>query len=255
MKHVLYTQEHKAHAHMDAMKKGFPARHVSLDENKLAPGDDVLHIVGGLQFGALDRMREIQMNGAPYIFYDRAYFGGGPGKDRLRITANAYQKHRIQKGATSRFRRLGVELKPWKNGGDHVLLVPPSAAVRALFSLTENWEGRLVSRLNEITSLPIKVSRKGDPVPLEERLRNCWCVVTWTSNVAVDAIVAGVPAFTSQFSAAAPVAGSILELETLFENPPKPDREEWAESLAWGQFRLDEIRDGYAREVVMEAFE
>lgn len=254
MRHVLYTQRHKARGHMDAMEKGFPGQRVDLDSGKLASGDDVLHIVGGLQFGALERMKEIQLSGAPFIFYDRAYFGGGPGSERLRITANAYQKNKVQAGVAGRFAKLGVELKPWTQDGDHILFVPPSPAVRALFSVGDDWEGRILKRLADATKRPVRVSVKGDPAPLEERLRGCWCVVTWTSNVAVDAIVAGVPAFTSAHSAAAPVAGSLLDLETLIEGPPTPKREAWAESLAWGQFDLAEIRGGYAKEIVMEGF-
>ena len=253
MRHVLYTQRHKARAHMEAMEKGFPGARISLDEGKLFPGDDVLHIVGGLQFGALDRMKEIQRAGAPFIFYDRAYFGGGPGSDRLRITAGAYQKHLLQIGVKGRFQRLGVELKPWRAGGGHILLVPPSPAVRTLFSVADDWEARIVKRLEKV-GREVRVSHKGDPIPLEDRLRDCWCVVTWTSNVAVDAIVAGIPAVTSPYSAAAPVSGSLLELETIVKNPIRPAREAWAESLAWGQFSLDEIRSGHAKEIVMEGF-
>src|SRR5688572_4901065 len=169
MRHVLYTQRHKARGHMEAMEKGFPGERLSLDENRLARGDDVLHIVGGLQFGALERMKEIQLAGAPFIFYDRAYFGGGPGSDRLRITANAYQKHRVKIRGEGRLQRF-AEVKPWTNGGDHILLVPPSQAVRTLFSVSDDWHERVAARLQKATKRPVRVSHKGDPVPLEQQM-------------------------------------------------------------------------------------
>jgi hypothetical protein len=77
--------------------------------------------------------------------------------------------------------------------------------------------------------------------------------VTWTSNVAVEAIVAGVPAFVSRYSAAAPMAGMLDTLEHRIETPPMPDgREGWAASLAYGQFTLAEIASGYCAEIVMD---
>jgi hypothetical protein len=74
--------------------------------------------------------------------------------------------------------------------------------------------------------------------------------VTWSSNVAVEAICAGVPAFTSKLSAASPVAGDLEFLEAMIEKPPMPEREQWAWSLAYGEFTLQEIQSGYAREVI-----
>lgn len=262
MHEVLYTQHYKAFHHMKAMEAGWPdAERLSLDAGRLAPpnGADRLHIVGGLQFGALDRMRKIRAAALPYIFYDRAYFGGGPRSDRLRITAGAYQKHWIDRAwggnrTPGRAAAFGVTLRPWRHGGGHILLVPPGEAIRTLFGLGD-WEGQMLARLKRATQREVRVSYKGDPAPLEERLHNCHCVVTWTSNVAVDAIVAGVPAFTSEWSAAAPVAWDLDMLWTDIEMPRRNgEREIWAESLAWGQFTLQEIASGLARSIVMEAF-
>ena len=260
VRQVLYTQRVKARAHMVAMEAGWPeAERYDLANGRLIPdnGTPALHIVGGLQFGALYRMREIRAAGMPYIFYDRAYFGGGPHSDRLRITRGAYQKHAIERGRwdnrlSSRAAALGVELDPWRASGSHILLVPPGEAIRALFGLGD-WEAETLARLKACTDRPVRVSRKPDPVPLSIRLRDCHCVVTWTSNVAVEAICAGVPAVCAFWSAAGPVAGNLDELEAYIERPLKPEREAWAESLAWGQFNLDEIRSGFARAVIMEA--
>ena len=258
---VLYIQRHKAQHHMKAMEAGFPGDRCNLDDNRLAKvrgGQPSLHIIGGLQYGALARLCEIRAGGEPYIFYDRAYFGGGPRSDRLRIEANAYQRHildwHVEPG---RARALGVELADWRKDGSHILVVPPGPAIRSLFGLGD-WEKETLARLKRCTDRPVRVSYKDDPVPLAERLRNCWAVVTWTSNVAVDAICAGIPAFVSRWSAAMPVAENLAQLESYIEGPRRhpgvADREEWADSLAWGQFNLDEIASGLARSIVMEKF-
>ena len=145
----------------------------------------------------------------------------------------------------------GVTLAPWRKSGSHILVSPPGEAIAKLFGLV-NWEARTLETLRRVTDRPLRVSRKPDPVPVEERLRDCHCVVTWTSNLAVDAIVAGVPAIVGPAAASIGVAGNYHQLEYCIENPPTPERECWVESLAWGQFNLEEIRSGFARAVVME---
>ena len=257
MRHVLYTQTHKAKHFMDAMLAGFPGDRWPFDCARLVKqraDEKVLHIIGGLQFGALDRMREIRDMGLPYIFYDRAYWGGGPQSDRIRITANAYHKNWIEKRKPGRFEQIGGKLQPWKEGGTHIMVVPPGEAIRKLFRLPSTWEEDMLKRLRKITKRPVWPSYKNDVVPLAERLAKCHCVVTFTSNVAVEAITAGVPAFTSEYAAAAPVAWNLNLLEDALEYPRHGNREAWAESLAWGQFSTNEIRSGFAKEVVMEAF-
>lgn len=247
---VHYLVSRKNRHHGEAIAEGFGARCVPAESGERVPG--AVHIVGGLQHGSDRIMREVLGSGEQYLFVDRAYFGGGPGTDRLRITWNGYQQSLVCVRPDDRLQALGVELKPWRERGEHILLVPPGDAICELFGLGD-WLGITLQRLQKVTQRPVMVSRKGDPRPLAERLTNCHCVVTYTSNVAVDGILAGVPAIVSTRSAAWPVAGSLSQLEQLIEAPPMPSmefRRQWAASLAYGQFTLDEIRSGYARQVV-----
>lgn len=267
---VHYTQGHKARAHIDAVRAGFPGREWSLDANRLAPDSaGCVHVLGGLQFGALDRLREIRAAGLSYVHYDRAYFGGGPNSDRLRLVANAYHAHRahLPDGVNwaqthDRLRAFGVTLARQRQAGagDAIMVVPPSEPICALFDLPapDAWAAAIVARLANATERPVWISKKGDPEPLERRLARCHAVVTWTSNVAVEATLAGVPAFAGPWSPAAPVALPLAELERQIEAPslaPWSTRVDWAGALAWAQFTLEEIRRGYAREIVMQAFE
>lgn len=252
---VLYAQWRKARHFTEAMLAGFPAREAASESAHL-DAEARLHILGGLQFGCLGLMQQILEARARYVFWDRAYLGGGSQSDRLRITLDAYQKVRVDAGrGLERFERFGGRLQPWHTGGGHVLLVPPGEAIQTLFC-GRDWLERTLADLQACTDRPVRVSHKGDPVPLEERLRDCWCVVTYSSNVAVEAILAGVPAYASHLSAATPVAGCLAEIHNHrgVEQPPRPEREAWAASLAWGQFTVDEIRGGLARAVVLEGW-
>jgi hypothetical protein len=250
---LVYYSVAKNRHHSDAMRQGFNAHTIPVEYARMYPAAD-LHIVGGLQFGALEVLKHLRRAGANYLFYDRAYFGGGWGTNRLRIVRKAYQKNYIETmtpaeidAGLARARAFGCELKPWRTAGDYILVVPPGEAICNLFGLGD-WKSKILARLKACTDRPIDVSIKGDPRPLAERLARAHCVVTWTSNVAVDGIVAGVPAIVAPESAAAPLAGKLEQLEAWIDNPPiELDREPWVASLARGQWDLAEICRGVPR--------
>lgn len=250
---VIYTQYGKARHSTEAMVAGFPAAERPSTGGALAAGYD-LHIFGGLQFGSLSLMQAVLREGRHYVFWDRAYLGGGTKTDRLRITKNAYQKQAVEARTLARFEAFGGKLEPWHlpNETGHVMVVPPSAAIGEVWGFRpDDWLDGICATLRQVTDRPMLVSFKGDTVPLARRLENCHCVVTWSSNVAVEAVCAGVPAFVGDTSAARPVASTLTEMRYGIEHPRKPDREAWAAALAWGQFTLAEIKSGMARTVVL----
>lgn len=238
---VVYTTRRKNQPLFDALVKGFKARAEPMERARLAAAKR--HVIAGLQFGALEILQQAWAQGAQYVFVDRGYFGGGPNSGVFRLTDNAYQKHWVDDLPSQFLMEPLPEIQPWQNGGEHLLLVPPSAAICRLFELGD-WEAKTLARLQGITKRPVRVSYKGDPEPLSRRLDGCHAVVTWTSNVAVDAVMAGVPAFVSPHSAALPVARGLDELETQLERPLRTERLAWAESLMRGQASLDMIEAG-----------
>lgn len=241
--YVHYYSSRKNPHHGDAILQGFNARKVPVEMERLEKG---VHIVGGLQFGSLSLMRQLRKNNEPFVFVDRAYFNGGPGSNRLRIVNNAYQHNWMQAGLP----RLdkSVQVKPWRKSGNCIMVVPPSQAIASLFELGD-WERKTLEKLDEVTQRPVFVSYKGDRLPLEERLKKCHAVVTYSSNVAVEATCFGVPSFVGPNSAALPVSGGSLEN---IDHPNYADddkRNEWVNFLQWGQFSIDQIQSGYARKI------
>lgn len=251
MTYAVYVQYQKAAHFTEALVKGFPGKKVNLQGGRKARG--LTHVIGGLQFGALELLQQIRAERERYIFFDNAYFGGGTRTDRLRLTLNGYQKARID-GEDRPARDWGVAIEPWRPAGEFVLVVPPSEAVTRLFGL-EAWLDATLARLRSCTTRPVRVSPKADrdKSPLRARLESCHAVVTWSSNVAVEAVCMGVPAFVSGESAARPVCRGLEALEGQIEDPLRVDDERraaWQRSLAWGQFTVDEIASGFAREVL-----
>jgi len=84
-----------------------------------------------------------------------------------------------------------------------------------------------------------------------EDLDNCHALVTYQSIAAVESVLYGVPAFTLAPTAADPVSDKDL---SLIETPSVHDIDKvykWACHLAYGQFHLDELKNGTAYRILM----
>jgi len=76
-------------------------------------------------------------------------------------------------------------------------------------------------------------------------------LVTFNSNAAVESIFNGIPAFvTAPVHAAKPVAGTDLKKIDSPFYPNNDLRHAWACHLAYGQFHINEIRSGLAKELM-----
>jgi hypothetical protein len=74
---------------------------------------------------------------------------------------------------------------------------------------------------------------------LAQDLAGARVAITWNSNSAVDAVLAGVPTIAmDRGSMAWGVTGHALAM------PPMPDRSAWAHALAWKQWTRDELESG-----------
>lgn len=254
--------------------KGFDIKNhgawVPASRGQIYFGQGYTHIVTGLQYGSLRVFQQIyniqHARREPYLFIDAGYLLAKPHLTdidtwRLRIVPNAYQMNWISKNQDdSKLIALCVKglqvYDGWRetNSKKYILLIPPSSdAVSQVFGLS-NWETQVLIKLKEHTKREIIIRRKGNEVPLMAHLSGAHAVVAYTSNVSTDGAVAGIPAFCSQFAAAAPIS---LRLENLdmIENPWRPSREireNWLLSLANNQFLLKEIVEGKAREIVMK---
>jgi len=157
-----------------------------------------------------------------------------------------------------RFRSMGVEIKPWKTGGDYALIlgqVPGDASLQGLDLMP--WYEDVAEQIDIKHGLPVHfrphpdVMSKGimqnvqGTVPsqgtLQEALSGAAFTVCFNSNSSVDSVLAGVPCIVGdRGSMAYDMCGkSVKEII-------RPDRTDWAHQLAWKQWSLDEIKSGEA---------
>ena len=158
-----------------------------------------------------------------------------------------------------RWEKLGIKLKPWSEGGDYILLcaqVPWDVQVQDEDHL--HWIEAAMDAIQQHTGRPIvfrghpKAWRQRDPylpvvafseppqTTFEEDVAHAHAVVCYNSNVSVIATICGVPVFTGAFSMAHPIANRDW---SLLDDPPKPDREQWAWDLAYKQWCVEEFKE------------
>lgn len=202
--------------------------------------------------------------GGTAVYVDLGYWGrrqGGRWTGYHKVAVNSRHPteyfQRVEH-PEDRFRKLGISIRNWR-GGRHILIagMGDKGAIAEGFAPGE-WETAAVAEIQRHTDRPIiyrpKPSWKGaKPIQgatfspprqkIEAALDDCHAVVTHHSNVAVDGIMAGTPAFCWT-GVASPMA---LQDLSRIETPERPDgRERWARDIAYCQFSIAEMAEGLA---------
>lgn len=158
-----------------------------------------------------------------------------------------------------RWSKLGIDLKPWRTDGSHVLVigqVPTDGSVAAvdIISWCEHQAIRLASitkrkiifrphPLARTVTRDIQAAERSERA-LAEDLKDAWAVVTYNSTSGSMSVIEGIPVFASDpGSMAWRVANQNLDL---IETPILFDRAQWAYNLAYTQWNLQEIDSGMA---------
>ena len=230
---------------MEAMAQGFGGKTCLGDP----PDDGELFVIWGQLWTALTAIPRAIEQGRPFLHIDNGYINPGRGSliGYYRITYNGMAPVFLPNAPKSRIRRT---MPPWRTKGAHVLLALPGEEFgRAIGHKMEDWLDTIEVRVRQHTTRKVKVRPRKDKHPLDRDLLNCWALVTHSSNVAVDAVLSGVPVFTEPTNPAAPIANFDL---SQIEQPLMPDRTQWFNSLMYQQFTVPEMRSGFAAMAMQE---
>jgi hypothetical protein len=175
-----------------------------------------------------------------------------------RIVRNGLQHNKIIERPSDRWDKLGIKIDKRKRDGRNILLVLPSDKPCKFYKVKlEEWKEATVNAIRQHTDRPIVIREKQ---PRHQRLRrtiyqdldNAWALVTYQSIAAIESTLYGIPAFTLAPTAADPVANKNL---ALLEKPERFDKDyihSWAHHLAYGQFHIDEMKNGTAHRLLLE---
>jgi hypothetical protein len=228
---------------MEALAQGWPdARIIS----GAVPADGKPFAVWGQEFTAARLLPEAIRIGRPCWHIDNGYWLSAKGHTYgyYRVTYRGLTPTLLPQ-APWRAMLRPVPLHSWRASGRHILLALPGPTFGQMLGMDMRpWIAGAAKAIQAHSDRRIRVRRKDSPWPLAHDLRDAWAVVTHSSNVAVDAVLAGIPVFVAPTSPAAPVGN--LDLARL-DDPAMPEREEWLASLLAQQVTLDEMRNGVAR--------
>jgi hypothetical protein len=133
-------------------------------------------------------------------------------------------------GGNERWDSLGVELPPWRAGGETVIL-PQRGIGPAYVAMPRHWPDQALRKYGgRLRRHP----GKHELIPLEIDLKNCGRVITWGSGAAVKAVMLGIP-----------VLAEMLHWIGQQDNTDA-GRLDMLRRLAWAQWQLHEIESGEA---------
>jgi hypothetical protein len=194
---------------------------------------------------------EQRKRGLDVIVLETGYINRGDGENHHYAAGynglNGRADFRNANSPADRAEKLSVTLQPWRKNGEHILLcgqVPWDASVDHISF--KAWLNTMQETLKQVTWRPVRFRPHPQMVKpdmsLEEDLENCWAVVTFNSNTAVDAALRGIPVFADDTgSMAYPIANKDIAQIAI---PHMPERKQWLNNLAYAQWTPDEMRQG-----------
>ena len=128
-----------------------------------------------------------EAQGLPVLVTENASWGNDFNGERWYTLARNHHNTagRYPVGDYDRWDGLGVELAPWRQGGETVIL--PQRGIGA--SPTAMPGGWTKGHKGRVRAHP----GQRDCIPLEEDLKDCGKVITWGSGAAIKALMMGIP--------------------------------------------------------------
>ena len=110
---------------------------------------------------------------------------------------NEFQMTKIRDVPDDRWRalKLDASLKPWRSGGDKILIADTLDDYWLVRGLSTRWSYETATSLRKRTARPIVVRDKESKVPLDRELEGSHALLTHGSIAAVEAAVLGYPVF------------------------------------------------------------
>lgn len=159
-----------------------------------------------------------------------------------------------------------VDLKPWRTSGTHILILCQRPKGFNMFTDQEAWLDSTLAKIRKHSARPImirmhpgdgsrfkqieKIQKKySNSVTISEHpnirdaLVDCWCTVGLNSTPNVVAAIEGVPGYIEDTTRSWATGVAFTDL-ALLENPPLPDRTEWAQKIANIHWSNSEVRSG-----------
>ena len=261
--------------------KGWTSTCVHMDEffKNGIPNDTNAIVTLGILRGTGELLKEAARIELDRYYIDHAYFQPGYSGDCwLRISKNKHTVNYLKDVSGFRwdsFFSKKHSFHPWKNyssRGKTILIIPPTSAIAWYFNENE-WEKNILSFLKENLSddlfkkikirtkpnepivdmtgkyLGLKQNSTEKQVPIEEDLENASIIIAYNSQVALQATLMGMPVIVNQHNSCFGISFKLSDLLKGLDNPIfeiEPERIKLVKWLSYCQFKLSEIKNGFA---------
>lgn len=154
-------------------------------------------------------------------------------------------------GGPERFDKIGVDVKPWRKTGEHVVVRGQRGIGAAHMASPPDWHVKVARALERSGRRVVVQTHPGKPAcdpnvtrQFVESIQNAHAVCIWSSAVGVRALVEGVPVlYDAPFWIC---AGAAVKGVGHVEQPKLDDgdRLEALRRMAWAQWSINEIASG-----------
>jgi hypothetical protein len=222
---------------------------------------DTALVIRGVGGGSQRAIKHCWSTNRTFYAVDTGYFGNSKHKTWHRVTKNNLQTSSpFIERPSDRLNKF--DWKPRKiRSGSKILICPPSEKVMKLWDQPgpDEWTAMVIAELKKHTDRPIEIRMKptrGERVTtntIEDALRDdVYCLLTYNSIAATEALMNGRPAMALGPNAASSLCRTRIEdVENLYI-PTVDEIYNFAKHLSYCQFTIEEFVSGYAWGVVNE---
>jgi lipopolysaccharide biosynthesis glycosyltransferase len=219
-------------------------------------------VIRGVSTTSQNAIRHCWKNSRTFYAIDTGYWGNKKHKQWHRITKNNLQlMGPIVDRPSDRLKKIGYSYNKFTTGRK-ILICPPSEKIMTLFDQTtpERWVNQIVTELKNYTDRPIEIRLKPNRTDrttvntIENALADdVYCLITYNSIAAIEALMFGKPAITLGPNSAQLLCNTNLsEIENL-NIPSKDQMYQFMCYLSYGQFTKEEMLNGTAWRILNES--
>lgn len=241
---------------------------------KMVKGFDYVEGTVGVAYGWAhpDLFEKYRKVGGHFVYIDLGWWDRKPigsplaGYHKLVVDAREPTAYFRKAFPDDRFLAQGLKVHERRKGGRHILVAgmsAKSAGTRGYRPL--EWENGVIEIIRRLTNRPILFRPKpswpdAKPIPgtiysppeqsVESALEDCWMAVSLHSNVAVDALLAGVPINVRE-GVCMDLSTPLAEINTPRQYPQKRIHQLMAD-IAYCQWNMAELSSGAAMAHLLE---
>lgn len=220
-------------------------------------------VIRGLSSTSQRAIRHCWKNNRTFYAIDTGYFGN-TGKTKVwhRITKNNLQHlGPIVERPGDRLKKI-IDYKYRKQtSGTKILICPPSEKVMNLFDQPdpETWTNQVIEQLKQYTDRPIEIrlkptraERTSDKTIEAALSDDVYCLITYNSIAAIEALMNGKPAIALGPNAAHSICNTCIDEIERLKFPSKDEMTAFMRHLSYTQFTKEEMLNGTAWRIVNE---